>query len=130
MLFLIALILFLLTFHKARPHYHHFFIPNHSFLSHATLSSIVVSFWAYAGFENLTFMSSEFKNLKKDFRRSILIALLICGVTYGVLSLNYAAIFPKNIINIQLGLFQLSTATQSSFLTKIITLFAFIAVQN
>lgn len=50
------------------------------------LPGIVVAFWAFAGFENLTFMAGEFKNPAKDLKISMLIALFCCGLLYLLLS--------------------------------------------
>ncbi len=41
------------------------------------LSAMVVTFWAYVGFENLTFIASEFRNPRRDFPLAMIVAFLV-----------------------------------------------------
>ncbi|BCA96950.1 putative amino acid permease YecA [Legionella antarctica] len=111
-------------------------IPWHSSFSFSVASAatffpgIIVAFWAYAGFENLTFIACEFKNPAKDFKLSMIIALVLCGLLYLLLSLSCLSVIPREEINGMSGLYQLVETLGNHFLpTLIITLFAYFAVQ-
>ncbi|NNM60170.1 MAG: amino acid permease [Legionellales bacterium] len=94
------------------------------------LPGMVVAFWAYSGFENLTFMAGEFKNPQKDFKWSMVIALIVCGLLYMLLSWSYANVAQTEAVNPMIGLYQLAEASgKGIFLTFIVTLFAFLSVQ-
>lgn len=125
---LLALSLFILSL--APPT--HFF-QNTSFSSKSLtliLPSIIVSFWAFAGFENLTFMAGEFKNPSRDIKISMLFALFLCGGLYLLLSESCASNIPYSEINPLAGLYQLSeTISPKAVSTFVITVFAFLAVQ-
>lgn len=91
---------------------------------------IVVAFWAFAGFENLTFIAGEFKNPARDFKLSMFVALFLAGLLYLLLSESCATLIPQDKINPIAGLYQLSETISPKYLsTFIITLFAFLAVQ-
>lgn len=53
-------------------------------LTTVTISQIfngtLLSFWAFAGFENLAFMSSDFEKPKRDIPLAMLISVIICGL--------------------------------------------------
>lgn len=101
--------------------------PN---LMSVILPGIVVAFWAFSGFENLTFIAGEFKNPARDFKLSIFIALLFAGLLYLLLSESCASHIPQDKINPIAGLYQLSATIHPTYLsTFIITIFAFLAVQ-
>lgn len=91
---------------------------------------IVVAFWAFAGFENLTFIAGEFKNPARDFKLSMLVALFLAGLLYLFLSESCASHIPQDKINPIAGLYQLSEIIHPKYIsTLIITIFAFLAVQ-
>lgn len=130
LMFAITIALFALTMHKAIPHYPTYLTPKHvHWINWGVLSAVVVCFWAYAGFENLTFMSGEFKNVQKHFCLSIIIGLLLCGIVYALLALNYASLISAHNMNVELGLFQLSKTTHYAILPYALSAFAFVAVQ-
>ncbi len=56
------------------------------------LSGIVVAFWAYAGFENLTFIAGEFRDPRRDFPRAMVIAFLAYGGLAVALTATVAAL--------------------------------------
>jgi len=94
------------------------------------LPGIVVAFWAFAGFENLTFIAGEFKNPSRDIKISMFIALFLSGFLYLLLSESCASHIPHNNINPIAGLYQLSESVKSKQIsTFIITIFAFFTVQ-
>jgi amino acid efflux transporter len=91
---------------------------------------IVVSFWAFAGFENLTFIAGEFKNPSRDIKLSMFIALLLSGLLYLLLSESCASHIAQENINPIAGLYQLAETVPSKHITTfVITIFAFLAVQ-
>lgn len=91
---------------------------------------IVMAFWAFAGFENLTFIAGEFKNPARDFKLSMFIALFLAGLLYLLLSESCATHVPHNQINPIVGLYQLAETIHPKIVTTtLITVFAFLAVQ-
>lgn len=91
---------------------------------------IVVAFWAFAGFENLTFMAGEFKNPAKDLKISMFVALFCCGLLYLFLSASVQSHIAQSNVNPIAGLYQISeTVYQPVIATMVITIFAFLAVQ-
>ena len=94
------------------------------------LSGIVVAFWAYAGFENLTFIAGEFQNPRRDFPLAMIIAFLIYGGLAVALTVIIAALIPRNQVSAFIGLFQLAQQITPALLTTgIITAFALIIMQ-
>lgn len=94
------------------------------------LSGIVVAFWAYAGFENLTFIAGEFQNPRRDFPLAMIIAFLIYGGLAVALTVIIAALIPRNQVSAFIGLFQLAQQITPAWLTTgIITAFALIIMQ-
>ena len=91
--------------------------------------AIVLAFWAYAGFENLSFIAGEFKNPKRDYFLSMIIALVVCGLLYFALSINYAALIGGNTVDPIAGLSQLTTlAGLSPAFSVLLALFAIFCV--
>lgn len=60
------------------------------------LSGALVTFWAFAGFENLTFISKNFSGGSKDFLRASAAALVICGLLYLLLTISIILITNSN----------------------------------
>ena len=90
------------------------------------LPGIVVAFWAFAGFENLTFIAGEFKNPSRDIKLSMFVALFLSGLLYLLLSESCASHIPQQNINSIAGLYQLSETLPSKHITTfVITIFAF-----
>ncbi len=125
-LFALGAILFLLTFADAAPLYKNL---TPTWEIDPILKGGVVAFWAYAGFENMTFTAGEFKNPKRDLILSILIALILCAVLYVGLTANFAALIPIDQIDKTTGLYQLSSVIRPASLSGLlVTLFALGAV--
>ena len=103
--FIVGILLFFLTVPAAQNNYTKL-VPTFNFTQ--TFSSITMAFWAFAGFENLTFITQDFKNPRRDFLLSMVIALVVCGALYLGITANYAAIIPYTEIQTVMGLFQLS----------------------
>ncbi len=101
--------------------------PTYEFSSIS--KAIVLAFWAYAGFENLSFIAGEFKNPKRDYFLSMVIALVICGLLYFALSINYAALIAGNTVDSVAGLSQLTTlAGLNPVFSILLALFAIFCV--
>lgn len=97
----------------------------------ATFAGITMAFWAFAGFENLSFLTNDFKRPEKDFLLSMVLALVICGTIYLALTANYAAIIPYAGIENVMGIFQLSKVVQPREVsTLVITILAFLALKT
>jgi amino acid efflux transporter len=93
------------------------------------LLAVTAAFWAFAGFENISFMAGEFKNPGRDLFLSAIAALVICGAIYLGLAFCYAKLVPYSEINLSSGLLQLSAFSQWPLVTtKIVGVFAYVAV--
>lgn len=96
----------------------------------AVLSGIVVAFWAYAGFENLTFIAGEFRNPRRDFPIAMVAAFLVYGVLAVALTILIALLIPRDHVSSFSGLFQLAERITPGWLaTSMIVLFALAIVQ-
>lgn len=86
----------------------------------------ILSFWAFAGFENMTFLYDSFKNPKRDLLLSILISIIVCGAIYLGLVYTYAINTPYDTTNNIVGLIDL----KSNFISNTIyqTLISFFAL--
>ncbi|WP_409490935.1 APC family permease [Amycolatopsis sp. cmx-11-12] len=82
-------------------------IPDSTVLN-VLLPTVVLAFWAFAGFENLTFLSREFRNPKRDFLPVSVIALTVYGVFTILLTLAIAFRIPLNEVDEVTGLLQLA----------------------
>lgn len=91
-------------------------------------SGSVLAFWAFAGFENLTFLYSNFQNPRRDLLITIVVSVFVCGAIYVGLVANYAAIVPYYEIKQTTGLMQLASFVGGSNLGSVIVIFAFTAV--
>ncbi len=68
----------------------------------------VLAFWAFAGFENLTFLYDKFEKPRRDLILTIAISVIFCGLIYIFLVCNYAALVPVGNIDDTVGLLQLT----------------------
>jgi amino acid efflux transporter len=91
-------------------------------------SGAVLSFWAFAGFENLTFLYEKFENPRRDLVITIGVSILVCGFLYLGLVANYSAIVPYLEIQNTTGLIQMAEYIGGKHLPMIIAAFAFFAV--
>lgn len=76
------------------------------------LPTAVLAFWAFAGFENLTFLSKEFRHPKRDFLPVSVIALSVYGVFTILLTLAIALRIPRDKVDDVAGLSQLAVDIQ------------------
>ena len=94
------------------------------------LSGIVVAFWAYAGFENLTFIAGEFRKPRRDFPLAMMIAFFTYGCLAIVLTVLLAVRVPRDQVNAVSGLFQLAQFVKPTWLvTSVIVVFALALMQ-
>lgn len=125
-LFVLALALLLMTVPAALPHIESI-KPAWDF--QRILTGSVIAFWAYAGFENMTFTAGEFRRPHRDIMVSIALSLLLCGALYIGLTANYAALISQGSINPIVGLAQLAEhSPQKAVVAALVTLFAIGAV--
>ena len=71
------------------------------------LPGITVAFYAFAGLESMSFIAGEFKNPCRDFFLSMMISIMLCGLIYFFLSVNFAALIGNREVNSVTGLYQL-----------------------
>jgi amino acid efflux transporter len=102
------------------------FTPSYSL--HNIYSGAVMAFWAFAGFENLTFMYHRFQNPKRDLMISVMISILVCGLLYIGLVANFSRIVPFHLIDEKIGLLQMAKLSGDQFLGIIISSFAVLCV--
>ncbi len=94
------------------------------------LSGIVVAFWAYVGFENLTFIAGEFRNPRRDFPLAMIAAFVVYGGLALALTVSIAALIPRDHVSDFSGLFQLAERLTPSWLaTGVIVVFALTIMQ-
>jgi amino acid efflux transporter len=72
------------------------------------LSGVVAAFWAYTGFENLTFIAGELRNPRRDFLPATLIALTAYGLLGMALTANVAGVVARDRVDPVTGLAQLA----------------------
>ncbi len=80
------------------------------------LPTAMLAFWAFAGFENLTFLSREFRNPQRDFLPVSATALTTYGVLTILLAVAVAARIPQGRVNEVTGLLQLADTVRSRLL--------------
>ena len=94
------------------------------------LSGMVVAFWAYVGFENLTFIAGEFRNPRRDFPLAMIAAFLVYGGLAVALTVLIAALIPRQQVSALSGLFQLAERLTPAWLaTGIMVAFALAIMQ-
>lgn len=76
------------------------------------LPTAVLAFWAFAGFENLTFLSREFQRPGRDFLPVSVIALGVYGLLTVLLTAAIAIRVPRADVDEVSGLLQLAATTQ------------------
>ncbi len=118
--FIVGILLFTVTTPKAIGGYDRI-IPDFNFTQ--AFSGLTMAFWAFAGFENLTFIVQDFKNPKRDFLLSMVIALFVCGLLYLGVTANYAAIIPLNEVQTVMGIFQLSQVVEPKAVSGLVIVF-------
>jgi len=94
------------------------------------LAGIVVAFWAYAGFENLTFIAGEFRNPQRDFPRAMIIAFALYGGLAVALTTTTAALDPRGGASAINGLYYIAQRVRPVWLaTGTVVAFALVLMQ-
>jgi amino acid efflux transporter len=78
------------------------------------LSGVVAAFWAYTGFENLTFIAGELRNPRRDFLPATLVALTAYGLLGMALTADVAGVIPRDRVDAVTGLAQLAATISPS----------------
>jgi basic amino acid/polyamine antiporter, APA family len=52
------------------------------------------AFWGYDGWNNITFVAGEIKDPQRNIPKSLILGLLVCIVTYGLIIMSYEYIMP------------------------------------
>ncbi|MGA8117638.1 MAG: amino acid permease, partial [Actinocatenispora sp.] len=86
----------------------------HPHLTHLglLLPGVGLAFWAFAGFENLTFLSGQFRNPRRDLLPVGVIALVVYGVLTVLLTVAIAVSIPRGQVDSVTGLLQLAGRTR------------------
>ncbi|WP_431683277.1 APC family permease [Kitasatospora sp. KL5] len=72
------------------------------------LPGIILAFWAFAGFENLTFLAREFRRPERDFLPVSAVALAVYGLFTILLTVAIAVTVPRAEVDQVVGLLQLA----------------------
>lgn len=72
------------------------------------LPGVLLAFWAFAGFENLTFLSREFRDPHRDFLPVSALALAVYGLLTVLLTVALAVRVPRSGVDELTGLLQLA----------------------
>lgn len=93
------------------------------------LPGVVLAFWAFAGFENLTFLSHEFRDPERDFLPVSILALGVYGLFTILLTVAIAVRVPLAQVDEVAGLLQLAEAMEPRvILVLVVTIIAFAAM--
>jgi amino acid efflux transporter len=76
------------------------------------LPGVLLAFWTFIGFENLTFLSREFRRPESDFLPVTATALGIYGLLTALLTMAIAVRVPRRSVDSVTGLFQLAHTMQ------------------
>lgn len=60
----------------------------------AFVAALSGAFWGYDGWNNITFVAGEIKNPQRNIPRSLLAGLLICILTYALITVAYELVLP------------------------------------
>jgi APA family basic amino acid/polyamine antiporter len=60
------------------------------------MAAMAGAFWAYDGWNNITFIAGEIKNPRKNIPKSLLVGLSLCITIYVLVNLAYIYILPTN----------------------------------
>lgn len=101
-----AVLLVALTFPEARGDYSAV-KPQLDSLS-PLLGGVLVAFWGFAGFENMTFVAGEMRNPRRDYLIATFVALVAYGLLAALLTANIGAIFPPGQVDELAGVAQLA----------------------
>lgn len=93
------------------------------------LPAVILAFWAFAGFENLTFLSREFRDPERDFLPVSVIALGVYGLFTILLTVAIAVRVERAEVDQVAGLLQLAEAIgEHQLITLCVTAIALFAM--
>lgn len=69
-------------------------MPEHGALLGAYIAAIAGAFWAYDGWNNITFVAGEIQHPQKNIPRSLFVGLFFCIVVYALVNLAYTYVMP------------------------------------
>ena len=69
-------------------------MPEHGALLGAYIAAIAGAFWAYDGWNNITFVAGEIQHPQRNIPRSLFIGLSFCIVVYALVNLAYIYVMP------------------------------------
>jgi amino acid efflux transporter len=96
---------------------------------HVLLPGVVLAFWTFIGFENLTFLSREFRDPRRDYLPVSAIALGVYGLLTALLTVAIAIHVPRGKVDETTGLLQLAnTMEPRRLVVAAVTVVAFGAV--
>lgn len=72
----------------------HTITPTGFALLSAIMASLAGAFWAYDGWNNITFIAGEIKNPQKNIPKSLLLGLSVCILVYLLINLAYLLVLP------------------------------------
>lgn len=102
----VALGVFVLTVEEAVPGYGRV-VPTFEH-PERLLQAVMVSFFAFGGLENMSFIASDFERPKRDYVVVMCISLGLYAALLIGLTANYAAVVPRDTVDEVQGLFQLA----------------------
>jgi basic amino acid/polyamine antiporter, APA family len=71
-------------------------MPHGMALVSAYMAAIAGAFWAYDGWNNITFIAGEIKQPQKVIPKSLLVGLGFCIIIYALINLAYVYVLPIN----------------------------------
>jgi len=72
--------------------------PQGFALLSAIMAAIAGAFWAYDGWNNITFIAGEIKNPQKNIPQSLLLGISTCVLIYLLINLAYLVVLPIDVI--------------------------------
>lgn len=92
----------------------------------AIAGGVLVAFWGFAGFENMTFVAGELKNPRRDYLIAVAVALGGYCLLAMLLTANLGAIVPRSQVDELTGVAQLASYTPAG---PVIAVLAVLLVQ-
>ncbi len=75
-------------------------MPHGMALISAYMAAIAGAFWAYDGWNNITFVAGEVKDPQRNIPKSLFIGLSFCIVVYALINLAYVYVLPIHTLSI------------------------------
>ncbi|HEX3023642.1 MAG TPA: amino acid permease [Chitinophagaceae bacterium] len=75
-------------------------MPHGMALISAYMAAIAGAFWAYDGWNNITFVAGEIKNPQQNIPKSLFFGLFFCIIIYALINLAYVYVLPVNKLSV------------------------------